>query len=235
MVKQKGLLITFEGIDGSGKNTQAKLLGQKLKQKGYKVKIIDFPQHGEPSSYFVDKFLRGGYGGTKKFNPYRASIFFACDRYDASFRLRKWLSQGYILISDRYVGSNIGFQGGRIINRAKRKKFVQWLLDLEHNIFQIPKPNITFLLNVPVNISQKLNNYINDPKKIKRKISYLGALKKDDTEKDLSYQELARRAYLETVKVHPRMFKVINCYQDKQLLTPIELHTIIWNKIKQVL
>jgi dTMP kinase len=232
MAKKKGLMITFEGMDGTGKSTQAKLLAKKLRVNGYRVKIIDFPQHGEASSYFVDKLLRGEYGNVKKFNPYRASIFFACDRYDASFRLKKWLDQGFILISDRYVGSNIGFQGGKILNRIKRKKFIKWLFDLEYNIFQIPKPDITFLLNMPFNISQKLNQGITDKQKIKRKVSYMGKLKKDEYEKDLLYQRLVGKVYLDTAKMFPKMFKVINCYQNNRLLSPSEISQIIWNKIE---
>lgn len=228
----KGLFITFEGIDGSGKSTQAKLLAKELRKRGYQIKLIDFPQHGKASSQLIDKYLRGGYGKPINVGPYQASIFFACDRYNASFKIKQWLKEGRIVIADRYIGSNIGYQGGRIKNKKERKKFIRWLFDLEYNLFQIPKPNITFLLDVPFNICQELMAQIRDKQKIKRKISYLGRLRKDILERNLSYQKMARNAYLETVYDFPKMFKLINCFQNKRLLSPLEIHRIVLDKTK---
>mgnify|MGYP001573654052 FL=1 len=112
---KKGKFFVFEGIDGCGKSTQTKLLAEYFAKKGYKVEKIDFPQHGERSSALIDDYLTGKYGSSEEVGPYVASIFFAIDRYDASFKIRKWLSEGKIVISDRYVVSNLGHQGGKIL------------------------------------------------------------------------------------------------------------------------
>ncbi len=109
-----GKFIVIEGLDGSGKSTQSKLLTQYLRKEGYKVEKIDFPQHGEKSAGLVDEYLNGKYGSSEEVGPYRASVFYACDRYDASFKIRKWLKEGKIVVSDRYVASNVGHQGGKI-------------------------------------------------------------------------------------------------------------------------
>ena len=100
---KKGRLIVIEGTDGSGKATQMKILENKLKKNGHKVKTADFPQYGKPSSYFAEKYLRGEYGTASDVGPYAGSMFYALDRYDKSFEMRKWLEEGYIVICNRYV------------------------------------------------------------------------------------------------------------------------------------
>ena len=145
----RGKFIVFEGIDGSGKATQVKLLKEHLEREGFKVEKIDFPRHGENPAFFVDKYLTGKYGTAEEVGPYRGSIFYALDRYDASFKINDWLKEGKIVLIDRYVASNIGHQGGKITDKEERKKFFRWLYDLEYNIFKIPRPDFTFILCPP--------------------------------------------------------------------------------------
>ena len=109
---KKGKFIVIDGTDGSGKATQTKLLVKKLRKEKYKVKLADFPQYNKKSAGLVEEYLSGKYGTEKNVGPYVASIFYACDRYDASFKIRKWLKEGNIVISNRYVTANMGHQGG---------------------------------------------------------------------------------------------------------------------------
>src|SRR3990167_7582875 len=99
----KGKLIVIDGTDGSGKATQTNILVKRLKKKGYKVALADFPQYGQRSATLVEDYLNGKFGSAKEVGPYRSSIFFAVDRYAASFQIRAWLHEGYIVISNRYV------------------------------------------------------------------------------------------------------------------------------------
>ncbi len=105
---KRGKLIVIDGTDGSGKATQTNLLVEKLKQKNYDVEIADFPQYGLRSSALVEDYLNGKFGTAKEVGPYRASIFYACDRYAASFKIKKWLEQRRIVICNRYVSANQG-------------------------------------------------------------------------------------------------------------------------------
>jgi len=216
----KGKFFVFEGIDGCGKSTQTKLLAEFFVSKGYKVKKIDFPQHGERSSAMVDDYLTGKYGEAKDVGPYVASIFYACDRYDASFKIRKWLSEGKIIISDRYLVSNIGHQGGKISNKNEWKRYVNWLYNLEYKIFRIPKPDYTFILKTSAEFSLKLVKNITDKDKIKTKEKYLSGGKKDIHEKNKEHLVNALKSYLMAAKEFPKDFKVIECLDNGSLLVP---------------
>ena len=226
MIKKNvfGKFIVFEGVDGSGKATQTKLLISYLKKQGHKTEKIDFPQYGTKSAGLVEQYLNGKYGSANEVGPYIASIFYACDRYDASFKIKKWLEQGKIVISDRYLTSNIGHQGGKIKDKNQRKKYIKWLYDLEYNLFQIPKPDITFILKTSPELGKKMVGKVLDKEKEKKRKSYLGNKKRDIHEKDVSHLTDALNSYLEVVKQFPKDFRVIECLDNNKLLSPEIIH-----------
>jgi len=233
---KKGKFFVFEGIDGCGKSTQTKLLAEFFKAKGFEVEKIDFPQHGEKSSGLVDEYLTGKYGEAKDVGPYIASIFYACDRYDASFKIRKWLAEGKIVISDRYLVSNVGHQGGKIKNIKSWRKYVNWLYDLEYDLFKIPKPNYTFILKTSAEFSLKLAHKITDTKKQERRKSYLGDDKKQDVhEKDKRHLSNALSSYIRASKEFPRDFKVIECLEKGELLSPEVISQKIIKEVNKIL
>ena len=179
-----GKFIVLEGLDGSGKSTQCKLLVERLRREGYKVETIDFPRHGEKPAWLVDEYLRGKYGTAKEVGPYCASIFYACDRYDAGFKIREWLKKGKVVVADRYLASNIGHQGGKIKNEKERKKYFDWLYNLEYQILKIPKPDYNLILKTSPAFSLKLANKITDKeKKPEEKLIWAEARKKIFTKK----------------------------------------------------
>ncbi len=232
---EKGKFYVFEGIDGCGKSTQTKLLADYFKSQGFQVEKIDFPQHGERSSAMVDDYLTGKYGSAEDVGPYIASIFYAMDRYDASFKIKKWLDEGKIVISDRYVVSNIGHQGGKLVkNKEEWKKYVNWLYNLEYNIFGIPKPDYTFILKTSPEFSLKLANNITDQQKIERRASYLGDDKKQDIhEKDGNHLANALESYLMAAQEFPNDFKVIECLETC-LLPPSVISEKIINETQKI-
>jgi len=231
-----GKFVVIEGLDGSGKSTQNNLLAKHLAKEGYGVERIDFPQYGTKSAGLVEEYLNGKYGSSEEVGPYRASVFYACDRYDASFKIRKWLEEGRMVVSDRYVASNVGHQGGKIKNKKKWKKFVKWLYDLEYNTFKIPKPNFTFILKTSPEFSLKLANKITDKEKIAKRKAYLGDSRiRDIHEKDRKHLSGALWSYLEASKNFPEEFKVIECIKNKKLLNPEVIHEEIWKIIKRIL
>ncbi len=231
-----GKFIVIEGLDGSGKSTQSNLLVKSLRKKGYEIAKIDFPQYGTKSAGLVEEYLNGRYGTSEQVGPYRASIFYACDRYDASFRIERWLKEGKIVISDRYVASNIGHQGGKIKDREEWKRFITWLYNLEYNIFKIPRPNFTFILKTSSQFSLKLANKITDKEKVAKREAYLGDSGiRDLHEKDKNHLSEALRSYLQLAEEYPKEFKIIECLKEDNLLPPEVIHQEIWKIIKEIL
>jgi dTMP kinase len=210
-VAKRGKLIVIEGIDGSGKATQVKLLVDRLHKEGVKVMSTDFPRYGEKSAYFVEKYLRGEFGSAKDVGPYIASVFYALDRYDAAEKIREGLKKGMTIISNRYTSANLGHQGGKIRDKKTRDRYIDWLLHFEYEILGIPKPDLTIFLDVEPKAAMKLI-------KLKGKRKYTRG-KKDIHEIDLTHLKQAREAYLYAAKKYG--WKVIDCMDGKKIL-PIE-------------
>lgn len=233
--RHKGKFIVLEGLDGSGKSTQHNLLADHLKKEGHKVERIDFPQYGTKSAGLIEEYLNGKYGSSEEVGPYRASIFYACDRYDASFKIKKWLKEGKIVVSDRYLASNIGHQGGKIDNKKEREEYSKWLYSLEYGIFGIPRPDFTFILKTSPKFSLRLAHRITDKEKLKKRRAYLGSKKRDIHEKDKKHLASALRSYLEAARQFPEEFKVIECLSGDNILHPDVIHQKIWRIIKKIL
>lgn len=132
-------LIVIEGLDGSGKGTQAKLLYDYALSRG-RARQITFPDYDSPSSSLVKMYLKGDFGKEAgDVNAYAASAFYAVDRF-ASYRM-KWkddYASGVPIISDRYVTSNIVYQLSKL-PKTEWKAFVSWLEDLEYEKFGLPE------------------------------------------------------------------------------------------------
>ena len=153
----KSKIIVIEGLDGSGKATQTKILAEMLADKGYKVRKLEFPDYANPSSSLVKMYLGGDFGSNPNdVNAYAASSFYAVDRV-ASF-LQFWKTdyeEGTVILSDRYATSNIIYQMSKVED-SQRDEFIEWQNDFEYNKLGIPKPDAVIYLDVEPEVSQKL-------------------------------------------------------------------------------
>lgn len=219
MDKKRGKLIVIDGGDGSGKATQLKLLAEKLISLNYQIEIVDFPQYGQKSAGLVEEYLNGRYGTADEVGPYGASIFYAVDRYDASFKIRNWLKEGKIVLSNRYVASNMAHQGGKISNDIERQIYFKWLHDLEYNIFCIPRPDINIILHVTAAVGQQLVD-----KKGHR--DYVGGEKRDIHESDINHLKHAEDVYTEIAQTFDD-FVMIECMKDQTIMSPEEIHALV--------
>ncbi len=221
---KKGKFFVLEGVDGAGKATQTKLLVGALQKKGYQVEKIDFPQYGKGSASLLETYLNGGYGTAEEVGPYRGSIFYACDRYDASFKLRQWIAEGKIVIADRYVPSNIGHQGGKLIYDKKLwNEYIDWLYNLEYGIFKIPRPDCTIVLKISPELSVQMSSHITDPGKRKKRALYLGSSNVQDIhEADKKHLANSLASYAAILKKYPKEYKIIEC-EEKGKFLPIEV------------
>ena len=170
-------LIVIDGLDGSGKATQAQRLARTLTQRGLAVREVSFPDYASPSSALVKMYLGGEFGAKPEdVNAYAASSFFAVDRY-ASFKKdwrRDW--ERGVIIADRYTTSNAIHQCSKL-PEAAWPGFLDWLFDYEYRLLGIPAPSRVIYLRVDPAVSQKLLEH-----------RYGGhAEKKDLHEADLAY------------------------------------------------
>ncbi len=224
MQTKKGKLIAIEGTDGSGKATQAKLLAAGLRRDGARPQIICFPRYGKKSAWLVENYLAGQYGSAREVGPYRAATFYAADRYDAGFKIRKWLTAGKTVIADRYVISNLAHQGGKIADPKKRKLFFTWALNLEYEIFKIPRPDINIILHVPIKITRILLNA-----RGRKNINYS---RPDIHETDSKHLRSTEKTYLKIARDYPEI-KLIECTRNNKILTRQEIHDKLWQIVKK--
>ena len=180
-----GKLIVIEGLDGSGKGTQAKLLFETLSAQGRKVKKVSFPDYDSDSSALVKMYLAGQFGSKPgDVNAYAASSFYAVDRF-ASYKAN-WKSlydDDYIIIADRYTTSNGVHQCSKL-PEEQWEDFMDWLYDFEYKKMGIPAPDCVIYLDMSPEVSQKLlsGRYNGDESK------------KDIHEKDKDYLAKSRQA-----------------------------------------
>lgn len=221
---QKGIFFVIDGTDGAGKATQTALLIERLKTEGRAVETISFPQYGKKSAGSSEEYLEGKYGSAKDVGPYKASVFYAVDRFDAASQINAWLEEGSIVIADRYVGSNMGHQGSKILDAEERKKFFNWAMHFEYEVMGIPKPDINFVLHVPTEVTLELTK----DRELKSNLSH------DVHEKDAHHLKTAEETYIEITKQFSA-FKLIECMKNEQLSSPQTIHEIIWNYAKTYL
>ncbi|MCL5774948.1 MAG: hypothetical protein M1333_01920 [Patescibacteria group bacterium] len=225
--KTRGRFIVIDGIDGSGKATQTKLLMDELKINGYEAEEADFPQYGTKSAGIIEEYLNGKYG---QLDPRAASIFYAIDRFDASFKIRQWLSEGKVVVSNRYVTANAGHQGGKIADEHDRLKFFRWLNDLEYNIFNIPKPDLNIILHMPAKAAQKL---VDSKAQHQRTYANHANKKRDLHESDIEHLKNAEKVFMEIVQLFPNT-KLVECSEGKRLLSPEEIHNKVWELARRI-
>lgn len=213
----KGKLIVIEGGDGSGKSTQFAMLRDRLEHEKYNLFTTKFPRHGHPSAYFVGRMLRGEYGTLEEQNPYRTSLFYTLDRFDASEEIKQHMDRGDIVLLDRYTSANIGHQGSKIEDTEERKKYIEWLDTMEYTICDIPRPDIVFYLHMPVHFAVDL-------------IAKRTDQEKDIHEGNMEYLYKTEQAFLEASSLLPN-WQIIECVKNDQLRSIGDIHEELYKKV----
>ncbi len=150
-------LLVLEGLDGSGKSTQFRLLVEAFSARSGQVREVKFPDYASPSSSLVKMYLNGEFGGDPgDVNPYAASSFYAVDRF-ASFQ-KDWQTDyraGKTILADRYVTSNYIYQMGKL-PKEQWEGYLNWVENFEYGKLGLPRPDRVIFLDMPVEVSQKL-------------------------------------------------------------------------------
>ena len=151
-----GRLIVIDGLDGSGKQTQAKLLCDRLRRENVPVRAVSFPDYAEPSSALVKMYLSGEFGQADDVGPYAASSFYAVDRYASYQRFWKadYLS-GHTIVADRYATSNLIHQMSKL-PPDEWPAFHAWMEDFEYGKLGLPRPDAVVYLDMHPDVSRAL-------------------------------------------------------------------------------
>lgn len=223
--------IVIEGLDGSGKTTQLNLVEKYLSEKNIKSKFLHFPRNDAPFfGEMISRFLRGELGAIDKVDPYVVAMLYAGDRNDAAKTIRGWLDDGYAVIADRYLYSNIGFQCAKVESGSEREKLAKWIKEFEYNYYGIPTPDLNIFLKVPYSFTQ----HSLQGKRSGDDRDYLQGAD-DIHEKDLSFQERVRDVYLWQVEENDD-FDMIDCSgNDNNMLSPDEIFEKIKLRLNKVL
>ncbi len=218
-------IIVIEGTDGTGKETQSKLLEKRLKELGKKCIKFGFPMYESPTG----KIVGGPYLGKPEFgetffsegavsvDPHVVCLYYAADRKYNMSKIQEYLDKGYYVILDRYTTSNLAYQGSKIKDKDERFNMYQWIDKLEYWLLGLPKPDKTIFLHMPYKNAVELNK-TRDREQL------------DEYEKDYEQLKLAEEAYIELSQLYN--WDRIECTKDGHIRTVEEINDDILELVK---
>ena len=130
-----GLLIAFEGLDQSGKQTQAERLEAFVQSRGRSASLLSFPNYETPIGREIHEALHG----SRDYAPDVMQLLYIANRYEHKRQIEEALSAGRIIICDRYLASSIAYGEAQGLDP-------QWLADAQRHL---PRPALTILLDIP--------------------------------------------------------------------------------------
>ena len=214
--------IAIEGLDGAGKSTQIDLLTKYLALKGIRTKFIHFPRSSEGVfGEMISQFLRGEFGSVDKVHPKLVALLFAEDRKDFAPTINKWLNEGYFVLVDRYVLSNIAFQCAKIKDSNDKQDLQKWINDFEYGYNNIPKPHLSIYLDVPFSFTRTAL----DKRKNEEGRSYL--MGKDDIhENDFNLQLAVKAEYEKLINDQSDITRIV-CFENEEMKSIESIHSEI--------
>ena len=130
----KGLLIAFEGLDQSGKQTQAERLKSEVERRGRRAVLLDFPSYETHIGQEIDEGLHGG----RDYGPDVMQLLYVANRYEKKPLIEKLLAEGTVIVCDRYLASSIAYGEAQELD-------ADWLRDIQR---YLPPPDLTILLDI---------------------------------------------------------------------------------------
>lgn len=206
-------LIAIEGIDGSGKGTQSGLLTQRLIDLGYRASSIQFPRYSATTfGEAIGDFLNGRFGSLEEVHPQLAAVLYAGDRFESLNVLNEALESSDVVVLDRFTASNFAHQAAKL-QGEEREKLINWIDDIEHRVFGLPRPDLNVLLDISSTWSRELVS-----RKDERDYTSEEA---DIQENDRPYLERVRQCYRDIAGTRDN-WNVVACLADDGTLRPVE-------------
>lgn len=223
----RGKLIVIEGTDCSGKETQAKLLLNRLKGDGVKIEERAFPMYDTPTGKIIGGALLGKthigksvFPNASKVDPKVAALYYAADRLYNIGEINKMLDDGVNVILDRYVESNMGHQAGKLSSKKEKLDMMNWLESLEYDLLELPRPDLVLFLYMPYQYTVELRNKRGEAP--------------DEVEKDIEYLHNAEETY--SMMAEKYNYDIVHCVKDERIRTIEEIsddvYTLVKNKLK---
>jgi dTMP kinase len=206
-------LIAIEGIDGAGKGTQVNRVVSSLREMGIKVSSLQFPRYAATTfGTAIGDFLNGRFGTLNEVHPQLAAVLYAGDRFESRSLLLNLIDNNDIVVLDRFVGSNLAHQSAKLEGES-RSALIAWIEKIEFEVFGLPKPTLTILIDMSSQMSRELVS-----RKSTRDYTDQEA---DLQESDLPYLERVRRCYL--ALAHSRLdWRTVHGLTDDGALKTIE-------------
>lgn len=129
-----GCLIAFEGLDQSGKQTQAEGLRDYLAAQGETCRLVSFPDYATPIGAEISQALHG----ERDYEPDVMQLLYVANRYEKRVEIERWLAAGEVLLCDRYVASSVAYGEAQGLDPS-------WLVDIQRFL---PAPDLTLLLDI---------------------------------------------------------------------------------------
>jgi dTMP kinase len=223
------MLLAIEGIDGSGKGTQTRLIEAQARREGWRVATLSFPRYGE--TFFADavgKYLDGAYGTLDEVPAQFAALLYAGDRLESLPHLRQLQKNHDLVILDRYVASNLAYQAARITG-SRRQKLLAWIDRLEHEVHGLPRADLTIYFDMPARQATELVHR-------KQQRSYTRR-KADLHEADLKFLQATRRVYLKlaTSRRYGRWHSIACTNGSGRTLEPDDICGLAWQRVAREL
>lgn len=230
----KGKIIVIEGTDCSGKETQTKLLVEKLRKENIKVERISFPMYDSPTGKIIGACLLGKKDmcnnllqaehsffeeGGGNIDSLAAINLYAADRRYNLPKIQKLIDDGIIVIIDRYVTSNMAHRGGLIKEKEDRLKIYDKIDKLEYEINELPRPTKIVLLYLPYEYACELKKNRDEAP--------------DEAESNANYLKMGERAYLELAEIYN--YDIINCVSNNEIRSIEDINEELYSKIAEVI
>lgn len=221
---KNGKLIVIDGTDGTGKQTQTKLLLDRLLGEGKPAHSLDFPQYDMniAGKLLYEALKENKHGDFLGISPKLASVIYAFDRMESAPQIREWLDSGAIVILDRYVTSNQIHQGGKIADPEERKTFIKWLDELEYGAAKLPRPDVVFYLDVPVEVSLRL---------IRERAEREGS-QPDQAESSEQHLRESQERALGIMSDYP-IVEIVDCSENSQIKSREAIHELIYQALQK--
>jgi len=157
----RGLLIAFEGLDQSGKQTQAERLRDRVVEAGRLVRLLSFPAYDTAIGTEIGRALQGD----RDYGPGVMQLLYVANRYEWKPQIESELNRGTVLICDRYLASSVAYGEAQGLDAA-------WLMEIQK---YLPQPDLTFLLDINPAVSARRKT--TDRDKYERDLALLGRVR----------------------------------------------------------